>query len=213
MGREIVIGRSADSPVAVPPDRVAVSQHHARVTLGDDGSLWVEDCGSTNGTYLRDATGEFRRVYRKQVAPTDVIRLGDGGGSFTFMAYRAGNPRADYSFEFRQLRRQLVELQQDEERKEKTMARNSWVARLSGLGVLLVCALAAPVLGVNVDPNVRYVLIAAAPVAVGLLFRGDTRAMKTLRKRRERLLVCPKCERPLSDVEIEQRKCFKCGAQ
>jgi pSer/pThr/pTyr-binding forkhead associated (FHA) protein len=48
-----------------------VSQHHARLSARD-GAVFVEDLGSTNGTYLND-----RRVQAAvEVRPGDVVRVG-----------------------------------------------------------------------------------------------------------------------------------------
>jgi pSer/pThr/pTyr-binding forkhead associated (FHA) protein len=46
-GRAIVVGRAAPSEVAIPDP--GLSRQHARFTW-DDGGVFVEDLGSTNGT-------------------------------------------------------------------------------------------------------------------------------------------------------------------
>jgi pSer/pThr/pTyr-binding forkhead associated (FHA) protein len=48
---QTTIGRAADNVVVVADP--VVSGHHARVSLRED-AWWVEDLGSTNGTYLND---------------------------------------------------------------------------------------------------------------------------------------------------------------
>ena len=53
VGAETVIGRSTDAGVPLPGDSF-VSSHHARL-FTRDGRLWVEDTGSTNGTYVNSA--------------------------------------------------------------------------------------------------------------------------------------------------------------
>ena len=56
---------------AVRLDDTYVSQVHARLS-GDDGSWFVEDLGSTNGTFLND-----RRVDgRAEVHAGDVVKVG-----------------------------------------------------------------------------------------------------------------------------------------
>lgn len=56
---------------AIQPDDAYVSQMHARV-FGRDGQWFVEDLGSTNGTFVND-----RRVASPvQVHAGDVIRVG-----------------------------------------------------------------------------------------------------------------------------------------
>ncbi len=62
---ELTVGRAAGCGVSIPDDTF-VSQLHARV-FRDDGDLWVEDLGSTNGTLLND----------KPVSAPVVLRKGD----------------------------------------------------------------------------------------------------------------------------------------
>ena len=62
---EVTIGRAAGCGIALGDDTF-VSQLHARVFLRD-GALFVEDLGSTNGTF----------VNRKKVGPPVAVRKGD----------------------------------------------------------------------------------------------------------------------------------------
>jgi hypothetical protein len=64
LGDEITVGRAAGCQVTV--DDTYVSQLHARV-FNRDGQLFVEDLGSTNGTYLN----------RAKVAGPMVMHKGD----------------------------------------------------------------------------------------------------------------------------------------
>ncbi|MEO6121400.1 MAG: FHA domain-containing protein, partial [Acidimicrobiales bacterium] len=59
------VGRAAGCHVALPEDTFA-SQLHARL-FRRDGRMWLEDLGSTNGTYLN----------AKAVAAPVALRRGD----------------------------------------------------------------------------------------------------------------------------------------
>jgi hypothetical protein len=65
LGDELTVGRAVGCGVALPDDTF-VSQLHARV-FRHNGSLYVEDLGSTNGTFLN----------RKQVSAAAPLRKGD----------------------------------------------------------------------------------------------------------------------------------------
>jgi pSer/pThr/pTyr-binding forkhead associated (FHA) protein len=65
VGDEITVGRASGCQVALPDDTF-VSQLHARI-FRKDGQLFVEDLGSTNGTFLN----------RKQVSAPVAVRRGD----------------------------------------------------------------------------------------------------------------------------------------
>ncbi|MGH9075563.1 MAG: FHA domain-containing protein [Acidimicrobiales bacterium] len=72
LGPEVTVGRAPGCGVALPEDSFT-SHLHARVWQ-QDGELWVEDLGSTNGTYLnkRKLTGPatLSRGDRLQVGRT-----------------------------------------------------------------------------------------------------------------------------------------------
>jgi pSer/pThr/pTyr-binding forkhead associated (FHA) protein len=65
LASELTIGRAAGCHVAIPDDTFA-SQIHARV-FQSDGQTWVEDLGSTNGTF----------VNRDRVTAATAVRRGD----------------------------------------------------------------------------------------------------------------------------------------
>ncbi len=64
IGEEITVGRAAGCQITL--DDTYVSQLHARV-YAREGQYWVEDLGSTNGTYLN----------RQKVSSSMVVRKGD----------------------------------------------------------------------------------------------------------------------------------------
>ena len=72
LGDELTVGRANGCQVALPDDSY-VSQLHARI-FRKDNRLWLEDLGSTNGTYLNakavKAPVALRRGDRVQVGRT-----------------------------------------------------------------------------------------------------------------------------------------------
>lgn len=64
-----LIGRSAGSTIVLPERQV--SSRHARV-FPDRGAWWVEDLGSTNGTYI----GSHRVSGRERLDPSAEVRFG-----------------------------------------------------------------------------------------------------------------------------------------
>lgn len=77
--RELTIGRSEKSDIQL--DGLQISNKHARL-INTDGSVVVDDLGSTNGVYVNGA-----RVSRQTVKPNDSIQIGtflirvDAGGN------------------------------------------------------------------------------------------------------------------------------------
>lgn len=72
LGDELTVGRASGCQVALPDDSYA-SQLHARI-FRKDGRLWLEDLGSTNGTFLNakavTSPVALRRGDRVQVGRT-----------------------------------------------------------------------------------------------------------------------------------------------
>jgi hypothetical protein len=67
----LLLGRGSDNDVNLARDEFASSKH-ARVEPRRDG-VWVEDVGSTNGTYLNG----IRLTQAQRLAPGDVVRIGE----------------------------------------------------------------------------------------------------------------------------------------
>jgi diguanylate cyclase (GGDEF)-like protein len=70
----IVIGRSADCAIALP--HPSVSRNHCRIWRDSDG-FWIEDCGSTNHTYLNGAA-----IARTRLSDGDQITVGSNAIKF-----------------------------------------------------------------------------------------------------------------------------------
>ena len=65
------VGRSTDNDLSVEGDEFA-SSHHARFEPRRDG-VYIEDIGSTNGTYVNG----IRLTRERKLAPGDVVRIGE----------------------------------------------------------------------------------------------------------------------------------------
>lgn len=68
---ENTVGRESADVLLPDP---AISRRHARVTLDDDGKCWVEDFGSTNGTYV--AGNQVSQSQRIEAADGVEIKFG-----------------------------------------------------------------------------------------------------------------------------------------
>ena len=78
IGRELLldthpltVGRGTNNDVSLPNDEYA-STRHARFEPRRDG-VWVEDVGSTNGTFVNG----IRLTRERRLAPGDVVRVGE----------------------------------------------------------------------------------------------------------------------------------------
>ena len=213
MAKELIVGRSPSSSIKIPATKDAVSGQHVKIVVNDNGIWNLEDLKSANGTYVRDENGEFHRVFNKQIHEADIIRLGNGGAnSFTFTARRILYPNDSYAYEFKMLRKELQKQKDLENDLEKRANINGWISKFAGVAIYVVFEILVKC-GVKLDPNMRFPIIAAAPVIVGLVFAGDKKRAKSLKVRRNRVLRCPCCGLPISEFDIEQRQCSRCKAK
>ena len=67
----LTIGRGTTNDLTLPEDEYA-STRHARIEPRRDG-IWVEDIGSTNGTFVNG----IRLTRERRLAPGDVVRVGE----------------------------------------------------------------------------------------------------------------------------------------
>jgi pSer/pThr/pTyr-binding forkhead associated (FHA) protein len=65
------VGRGGDNDLSIPGDEFA-SSHHARFEPRRDG-IYVEDIGSTNGTFVNG----IRVTRERRLASGDVVRIGE----------------------------------------------------------------------------------------------------------------------------------------
>ena len=67
----VTVGRGSQNDIALEGDDYA-SARHARIEPRRDG-VWVEDIGSTNGTYLNG----IKLTRARKLTPGDVVRVGE----------------------------------------------------------------------------------------------------------------------------------------
>jgi two-component system cell cycle response regulator len=88
----MTIGREPACEIEV--DDGSVSRRHAKIAAGPDGAFFVEDLGSTNGTYVNDA-----RVRTAALKDGDYLRV----GPCLYRFLSGGNVEAEYHEEIHKL--------------------------------------------------------------------------------------------------------------
>lgn len=68
----VTIGRDPNNDIVIEDKRV--SRHHIQIVQHDDGTFWVADFGSANGTFVNG-----RKICREEIAlrQDDIIRIGN----------------------------------------------------------------------------------------------------------------------------------------
>jgi pSer/pThr/pTyr-binding forkhead associated (FHA) protein len=76
--KEMTCGRDSNCDLVVEDavEDATVSRVHARISLADDGVVWVQDNASTNGTFL-NRCDKWTRIGKASLCIGDGIRFGD----------------------------------------------------------------------------------------------------------------------------------------
>lgn len=219
MVEEYIIGRNSESVVKVPAEKVGVSSRHIKITIFENGTWEIEDLNSANGTFLKDNKGNFQRVYKKIISENSVIRLGqEGHDSFVFTAHRVVTSDTSFVYEFKQLRKQLKAMLEEEGLLERKNQRNMKIVKAASPIALVLCVIAQygiPGLRERADINlwISRIAMGVAPFVIGIFFGVDTQAVKALKQKRVKLLTCPQCGYPLSEFDIQNMQCTRCKAK
>lgn len=210
MNLEMILGKEGEQPF--PISNSGVSRKHACITV-HDGVWTLEDLNSTNGTFIQDEDGEFERICKKQITEKTVIRLGPGTmNGYTFMAHRiVVKDSNDYSFEFLVLSQTLMELGEKEKMLKKKLKQHQQMRLL--LPALALGLSYLPFVENLGNPAVMIRLVMFVPSLLsGFLFGKDPQEVQKLAVVKARLLVCPKCHRPLTQYELDNEICLACKA-
>ena len=123
---QIKIGKEeiGANTITVPDNRKRVSRHHAKL-LWKDGAMVIEDCESTNGTFVNG-----RRIAKTKVTENDIVWLGGVGGDdhyqvdmkkvFASCREAEKKSRTDYSKEFEDIKKAYIEYKAEETKIKNT---------------------------------------------------------------------------------------------
>lgn len=78
-GSKVTIGRSATNDIVLDETGMVVSSFHAVINRATDGSWWIEDLKSKNGTFVNR-----RRVTRQRLQEADLVSLAATGPVLQF---------------------------------------------------------------------------------------------------------------------------------
>lgn len=230
MAIEIFIGRNeqymrqqfGNNVYIVPEECITVSSPHAKLTIHNNGAWQLEDLNSKNGTYVRNAEGEYERVFNLWITPETIIRFGVAGHmSHTCWAshiksWYEGN-RDNYFYEFDRIQQLAAKYNEAVSRQEAINERHNWIATFSSAGGMVIFLIISAFKNSDSvssgDMIMRMMIMSALPPLVKACFSKDAKKLKRLRLMRTWALTCPRCFMPLTDSEIENRKCAKCKAK
>ena len=205
----IIIGKQGDQKF--PIKNAGVSRQHASITI--DGGHWIlKDLDSTNGTFVRDDNGDYKRVGQVEIAEDTMVRLGDeSSNGYTFMAHHVvEDDPENYAYEFARLADLRVKFKKERERSQAAQRNRGLVQIL--ISVLVIAVSYMPFLSEQPKLQLMVMRIGMLLPPIYIFFASGRNKMQRIYDRQQRMLVCPRCGRPLTDYEITKQMCMTCKA-
>ncbi|MBQ0022004.1 MAG: FHA domain-containing protein [Prevotellaceae bacterium] len=210
MAEIIKLGRDGNQPFEIKAS--GVSSQHAIIEIDDYGNWWLEDCNSSNGTFVRDKEGNFVRWGRERITPHTFICLGpDNSKGCSFFAHQVVD-YGNFVEDFRILQ------DKEEEFDGKVDELNKKIKKIRIAGPIIVLVV---VFGITGIPFINELLgdyamqirIAVSSLSgiLTALYDGSAKT-KQLKAEREKWHHCPNplCSNKLKSSDIENMQCPKC---
>lgn len=212
--REFIIGKEGNQ--LFPINGARVSRQHAKITIDDNGRWTLEDLNSTNGTFILDMEGNLHHVKLAPIKEFTKIVLADEtvmGCSFYAHHVIEEDPN-DYKQEFQHVVRlhdqAMVERAEIEAKiKNRNLLRNMPPMITGLLTVILFFTL--PVQQ-RMSVTIFMGSITAFLATMVNFFLSKDSTLKNFSKKWQKILVCPRCGRPLSDFDFNTQCCPACKA-
>lgn len=212
MSTKVVIGRGMTEPFAIPQSAKRVSSRHAEIEIDDQGEWTLTDLNSTNGTYIKDESGNLVQVGRSRITRDTVIVLADmtiNGFQFRADSVISGIS-SNYGHQFIRLQKERDRI---DEELEKVYQTSKYVKYIPSLLIVVVMFL----ISMFIEPEHRFMLMGAVSAVctalVSAVYDPQTR-LRRITERRKHKLVCPnpQCGKQLTDYEIDRGQCSACKA-
>ncbi|MDR2121025.1 MAG: FHA domain-containing protein [Tannerella sp.] len=193
------IGKAKDNEFVV--DDPHVSRYHAKLEKNEKGELYIEDVGSTNGTFVNKD-----RIIRKKIEATDSVVLGNNYILNIRDALKYDN---DYSEEFAALKQVYDNYVRE---KVRIQSSNQFKTRLFQSFPFAVIGIVGLIIGLVGKSNhtliiVSLILAVCAPTAgIYLGARQSAKIPELLQNIVNRFkidYVCPKCGAFLGEIPWE----------
>lgn len=201
-------------------NQTGVSNMHATITIDDNGEWWLEDQWSTNGTYIREDDGRFRRIGNHEypgnckITPMTFIRLGTDDTSGCCFYAKQAEQYGNFNNEFEFIKKKDGTIIQNSEKHLKMLKISKMVLRiLPALIVVIWWWL------FDKSQNGFIMKMIIVPIANSLIeFTYNTNEKKKefeekTKEQKKLFSLCPnpKCNHILSDREIANLQCNICG--
>lgn len=208
MEKQILLGTEGSQPFKI--GNSGVSRRHARIVINDNGCWTLEDLNSTNGTFIRDDSGDLRRIASITITPITMICLGpNNANGCTFYARQAVG-QDNFTEEF-ELLNDIEDRFDAKEAKADTTARN---IRLVITVTSLLALTGSFLTERGSDMQLIMLRLGSLISLLSSALYNPSDKKKKITDQREKFHNCPnpKCTHILSTKEIRMMQCTKCKA-
>lgn len=227
--RTIILGK--EKPATLDPQKgevyqsfscktsqTGVSRKHATITIDDNGYWWLEDRWSTNGTYIREDDGCFRKIGDKEhpgkcrISPMTFIRLGNEDSTGCCFYAKQTEQYGNFNDEFEFIQNKIETIVQNGEKQLKMLKIQKMVLRIiPGLAAFAWYLF-------DKSPNGIFMKMLIPIVANPLIeFMYNTNEKKKeiekmIKEQKKMFSQCPnpECTHSLSDTEVALLQCGTC---
>ncbi|MDR1980311.1 MAG: FHA domain-containing protein [Tannerellaceae bacterium] len=209
----IRIGKAEDNDYVA--NDLHVSRYHARLSREKDGSLMLEDLGSTNGTYVNGA-----QIVKKRISPADTIILGNGYALDIRHVLHSDNDYSDQFLLLKEIYARYIE------QKVKIQSSNQFKTRLFQTLPFVIPGIIGLFIGMTNKDNPALfgvsllITICIPTIGIYLAARQSSKIPQQLQDISNQFkidYVCPKCGTFLGEIPWEslakRKQCHACKAK
>lgn len=215
---KINIGKEGNQPFEI--EQLGVSRNHATIEISDDGTVWtLTDNDSTNGTFIRESDGQYRRIASVRITPMTFIRLGpDTVHGCSFYAKRVLGDKDNYEYfeEFEEIQKINKKYAESIAAMEAKTSKAKLYQRLISMGIVFALLCLIPFDSFFGMPPFMLRMVLTPVISEMITFFFDPKKkVKQLKDERDRFYDCPnpECSHKLKESEIEAMSCSKCKAR
>lgn len=217
--QQFIIGKKGTQPFNIPESKERVCDKHAVVTIDDNGMWTIEDVESSTGTYVYNSKGALVKIKKKQIGEFTKIVLTDTTSmGYSFIAHHLiEKDPENYRTEFAHVINEYKEAKREYQAIEEKLKQRRIL--LSLVPVLTSCVFGIVMRMIFHDnPNIIYMIIGMMSAVTALLnvivttFANKDNSLKEYAQRIQRMTTCPKCNRPLTEYDINNQICPVCKA-
>ena len=123
-------------PFATKTTQSGVSRKHAVISIDENGCWWLEDRWSTNGTYIREDDGGFRKIGdndypgKCNITPMTFVRLGMEDATGCCFYAKQVDSYGNFDEEFEYIQSKIEKISNDGEKRLKILKIQKMVLRI-----------------------------------------------------------------------------------